>query len=115
MEDPAVVALLVERRIPLECCPTSNRLTGVVPAGTPHPIDALDRAGVVCAIDADDPELFSTTLLEEYRLVEALCGRDRLVRFAGNAIDASFASPGRKAELRAELTATVASLETTPS
>ena len=118
-EDPAVVALLAERKIPLECCPTSNRLTGVVPAGAPHPIDALDRAGVICTIDADDPELFSTTLLAEYALVEALCGRDRLVRFTRNGIDASFASAERKAEMTRELDATLAtlfrtSLETKP-
>jgi len=112
LEDPQVVGLLVERGIALECCPTSNRLTGVVPAGVPHPIDALDRAGVVCTIDADDPELFSTTLLDEYRLVEALCGRQRLVRFASNAIDASFASPARKLALRTEFAATLADLET---
>ncbi len=112
LEDPAVVALLAERRIPLEICPTSNRLTGVVPAGVPHPIDALDRAGVVCTIDADDPELFSTTLLQEYRLVEAFCGRERLVRFARNAIDASFTTPARKAELRSELAVALTGLET---
>ena len=115
LEDPSVVALLRERGIPLECCPTSNRLTGVVSAGNPHPIDALDRAGVVCVIDADDPELFSTTLLDEYRVVEALCGRDRLVRFARNAIGASFAPPALKARLAAELAAAVGGLETTPS
>lgn len=108
LEDPAVVELLAERKIPLECCPTSNRLTGVVPVGRPHPIDALDRAGVICTIDADDPELFSTTLLDEYALVEALCGRDRLVRFTRNAIAASFATSDRKADLTRELEVTLA-------
>ncbi len=111
IEDPAVVALLAERKIPLELCPTSNRLTGAVPIGVPHPIDALDRAGVICTIDADDPELFSTTLETEYALVEALCGRERLARFARNAIDASFASAERKAALRSELDASLATLE----
>ncbi len=114
LEEPAVVALLAERRIALELCPTSNRLTGAVPAGAPHPIDALDRSGVVCTIDADDPELFSTTLEREYEIVAALCGGERLVRFARNAIDASFAAPERKRALHAELAAAVKCLETNP-
>lgn len=111
-EDPAVVALLAERRIALELCPTSNRLTGAVPAGAPHPIDTFDRSGVICTVDADDPELFSTTLEDEYAIVEALCGRERLLRFARNAIDASFASPEHKNALHAGFAAGVASLET---
>jgi adenosine deaminase len=100
-----VLDLLVERRIPLELCPTSNRLTGAVPAGEAHPIGDLDRRGVVCTIDADDPALFSTTLDHEYRIVGEACGTDALGRFAANAIDASFASLERKAELRRELAA----------
>jgi adenosine deaminase len=112
LEDPAVVALLAERAIPLECCPTSNRLTGAVPAGAPHPIDALDAEGVVCTIDADDPELFSTTLEAEYEHVLALCGGERLVRFARNGIDASFAEAATKARLHAALDAC---LETSPA
>jgi len=111
LEDPAVVALLAERRIALELCPTSNRLTGAVAPGVPHPIDELDRSGVVCTIDADDPELFSTTLEREYELVAELCGTERLVRFVRNAIDASFASPERKHVLRLELATAVRSLE----
>ena len=101
--DPELVTELAARGIALELCPTSNRLTGAVPAGEPHPIGAFDAAGVRCTIDADDPALFSTTLCDEYALVARDLGEGALVRFAGNAIDASFASSGRKAALRAEL------------
>ena len=99
IEDPAVVALLAERRIPLEICPTSNRLTGAAPADRTHPLGALDAAGCLVTIDADDPALFGTTLLDEYRWVGERFGADALVRFARNAIDASFAPTERKAEL----------------
>jgi adenosine deaminase len=107
VEDPAVVALLVERGVALEICPTSNRLTGAVPAGQAHPIVALDAAGVRCTLDADDPALFSTSIVREYEIAGNWCGTDSLVRFAGNAIEASFAPPERKAALRAELAAAV--------
>ena len=101
VEDPAVVELLAERRIPLEICPTSNRLTGAAPAGTVHPLGSLDAAGCVVTIDADDPALFGTTLLDEYRYVAETFGDDAVVRFARNAIDASFAPPAAKARLHA--------------
>jgi adenosine deaminase len=103
IEDPAVVALLAERRIPLEVCPTSNRLTGAAPAGAIHPLGALDAAGCVITIDADDPALFGTTLLDEYRYVAGTFGEDAVLRFARNGIDASFAAPAAKAQLHAEL------------
>jgi adenosine deaminase len=101
IEDPAVVALLAERRIPLEVCPTSNRLTGAAPAGAIHPLGELDAAGCVITIDADDPALFGTTLLDEYRFVAEAFGLDAAVRFARNGIEASFAPPALKARLRA--------------
>jgi adenosine deaminase len=100
IEDPAVVELLAERRIPLEICPTSNRLTGAAPADAVHPLGALDAAGCIVTIDADDPALFGTTLVDEYRYVAETFGEDTLLRFARNAIDASFAPPTRKARLR---------------
>ncbi|MBV9409851.1 MAG: adenosine deaminase, partial [Candidatus Eremiobacteraeota bacterium] len=99
VEDPAVVALLAERGIPLEICPTSNRLTGAAPADAAHPLGALDAAGCIVTIDADDPALFGTTLLDEYRFVADTFGEDALLRFARNAIDASFAPAETKRRL----------------
>jgi len=99
VEDPAVVALLAERGIPLEICPTSNRLTGAAPADAAHPLGALDAAGCMVTIDADDPALFGTTLLDEYRFVADTFGEDALLRFARNAIDASFAPAETKRRL----------------
>ena len=100
-----MVDLLVARRIPLELCPTSNRLTGAVPAGAVHPIGELDARGVICTIDADDPALFSTSLEAEYAIVAGVCGPAALTHFAGNAVDASFATRERKDALRKELAA----------
>jgi adenosine deaminase len=101
IEDPRVVALLAERGIPLEICPTSNRLTGAAQADATHPLGELDAAGCIVTIDADDPALFGTTLLDEYRFVAETFGEDAVLRFARNAIDASFAEPATKARLHA--------------
>ncbi|HZO93064.1 MAG TPA: adenosine deaminase [Candidatus Baltobacteraceae bacterium] len=105
IEDPGVVALLAERRVPLEICPTSNRLTGAAPKDAAHPLGALDAAGCVVTIDADDPALFGTTLLDEYAFVAGAFGEDALLRFAANAIEASFAPEPAKARMRAAFAA----------
>jgi adenosine deaminase len=46
VDDPAVVALLAERRIPLGICPSSNLTLGLYPSLAEHPIERLRRAGV---------------------------------------------------------------------
>jgi adenosine deaminase len=90
LEDPSVVALLVEKNIPLEICPTSNYLTGAAKRGEPHPYQVLERAGVTVTIDADDPTLFGTTISHEYALVAEQSGFESLKRYIKNAANASF-------------------------
>lgn len=90
LEDDAIVDLLRQKHIPLEVCPTSNFLTGVADRDLAHPIAALDDAGVVVTVDADDPTLFGTSIAAEYAYVAELLGVDRLVRFVHQAIDAAF-------------------------
>jgi adenosine deaminase len=103
LEDPDVIALLAERAIPLEICPTSNMLTGVAKRGEQHPLVDLHTLGCMVTIDADDPALFRTSLTNEYAYVEQVAGRDALLRFIKNAIDASFADESRKAALHSRL------------
>jgi adenosine deaminase len=101
IEDPELVALLVDRRIPLGVCPTSNLKLGVYAAIEAHPIDRLRRAGVVVSLNTDDPVLLGASLEGEY----ALCGQafgwseDDLRALARNSIDASFADVDVKARL----------------
>ena len=103
LADPSLVAELAARRIALELCPTSNRLTGAVVSGSEHPIRAFDAAGVRCTVDADDPALFSTSVSEELALVASWLGEDALIRLTRNAVEASFASEEHKADLRRAL------------
>jgi len=105
LEDPAVVQLLAERRIPLEICPTSNFLTGAASREKPHPLLELDEAGAIVTIDADDPTLFGTSITNEYEYVERLAGREALARFVNQAADVSFLEPEAKRALRARLSA----------
>ncbi len=90
LEDRSVMDLLRDRLIPLEICPTSNFLTGVASRERPHPLRELDAAGIVVAIDADDPALFGTSITQEYAYVAREVGTDALRRFVHQAVDVSF-------------------------
>lgn len=91
-EDPELVEVLADRRIPLEVCPSSNVCTRVVPSLDDHPIVDLWRRGVVVTINTDDPHMFGTNLTEEYRRVATTfsLGADDVAELIGNAIRASF-------------------------
>ncbi|HTU70089.1 MAG TPA: adenosine deaminase [Candidatus Baltobacteraceae bacterium] len=103
IEDPAVVALLRERGIALEICPTSNLCTGTVPAGADHPLHELDANGVLVTIDADDPAIFGTSISQEYALVAQRAGIETLRRYIAQAAGAAFLEPAAKAALAAKL------------
>jgi len=69
IEDPALVAYLADKQIPLEVCPTSNVKLGVYADYTSHPLPGLYDAGVPVTINSDDPPLFNTTLNDEVKLL----------------------------------------------
>lgn len=106
LEDPAVVALLRERRVPLEVCPTSNYHLKVVPEGAPHPLRAMVDAGLVCTVNSDDPGMFATTLTDEYLLLARQGFTwDELWALGGNALDAAFLGEAERAGYRARFRA----------
>lgn len=101
IEDPALVDLLAERRIPLGVCPSSNLALGVYPSMAEHPIERLRLAGVRVSVNTDDPALLQTTLEREYALCQAaFAWSDEVLRsVARTSIEASFASDGVKKQL----------------
>jgi adenosine deaminase len=103
LEDEAVVAMLADRSIPLEICPTSNFLTGSVPRERPHPLIDLYAAGIPIVVDADDPALFGCSIDAEYGYVAELLGVDVLGELVANAVEASFAPAGLKEAMRSQL------------
>jgi adenosine deaminase/aminodeoxyfutalosine deaminase len=63
--DPEVLALLRDRVIPVEVCPSSNVCTGVLARFEDHPLLAFLEAGLVVTLNSDDPAMFGTSLEEE--------------------------------------------------
>ena len=69
VEDPALLEYLVEQRIGLEVCPTSNICLGVYADISNHPFRHLHATGIPVTVNSDDPPLFNTTLNREVGLL----------------------------------------------
>ena len=105
MQDPALVAHLVEHQVPLEVCPTSNIATRAVETLAEHPIRAMYDAGVRVTVNSDDPPMFGTTLNREYEIAADLLDLDEtgVAGLARSAVDASFLDDAGKRELGREI------------
>jgi adenosine deaminase len=74
IEDPALVAHLIEAGIHLEVCPSSNVQTDLCRTYADHPIDALYRAGVSLGVSTDCRAVTDIDLEREYERLRAAFG-----------------------------------------
>lgn len=100
--DPEVTALIRDRRVALEMCPTSNHRTRAVATIEQHPALQLLQQDVVVTINTDNPELFGIDLTHELETCRDRLGftDDDLRRVTSNAIEASFVDDAVKADVR---------------
>jgi len=70
-DDPKLVDYLASHKIPLELCPSSNIITGVVSGWEElrERIQILYKAGVVLTINSDGPEFMQTDVNNEFQLL----------------------------------------------
>jgi adenosine deaminase/aminodeoxyfutalosine deaminase len=73
-DDPDLMRLLRDERVPLEVCITSNVKTGAVASLEQHPVRKLFDAGVPITLSTDDPGVFDTDLAREYSLARDVFG-----------------------------------------
>ena len=59
--------MLVDRKVTLELCPTSNLNTGIFKSYAEYPLRKLLDAGVRVTINTDNMTVSNTTLREEWR------------------------------------------------
>jgi adenosine deaminase len=109
VEDPELVAELVDRQIPLNVCPGSNVQLGQYSDRASHPLEALRRAGVRVSINTDDPALMRHSLVSEYVDTASVYSWDMdVVRdMARTSIEASFCDAELRRRLLAALEASV--------
>ncbi|KKJ77612.1 adenosine deaminase [Kiloniella litopenaei] len=68
IEDPDLVARLIDEDITLEICPGSNIALGVYPDFNAHPFLKLHDAGCKVTLSSDDPPFFHTSIGNEYAI-----------------------------------------------
>lgn len=103
-DDHELLERVVRDGIPLTCCPLSNLRLQVVHDMRKHPIPEFLHEGLMCTVNSDDPAYFGGYVAANYAaLADIGMSMEELAALAGNSIDASFASDGRKAQLHAEL------------
>lgn len=87
-----VAAIVRDKRMPLEMCPSSNVQTGAVPSIEKHPFDLLARLRFRVTVNTDNRLMSDTTMSQEmFRLVEAFgYGWSDLERFTINAMKSAF-------------------------
>lgn len=112
LEDPALVAELRERQIPLEVSPTSNVCLKVFPHLAGHAFPHLLQEGLYVTLNSDDPPMFNTTLTEEYLQVANTfhLGGETLEQLVLNAVRASLLPASARSELEQQFLAEFARL-----
>ena len=100
-EDADLLKLIVERKIPVEMCPTSNRQTKAVEDMNEYPLMEYLNAGIKVTINTDDPAIEGTKLSEEFCYMEKNFGltKEQEKVILENAVEAAFTSKERKQEM----------------
>jgi adenosine deaminase len=104
-EDPALVARLAERQIPLTVCPVSNVKLRVFPDLASHNLKRLLDAGVCVTVNSDDPSYFLGYVNDNYAGCEEALGLtpEDLYRLARNSFTAAFLEDHERARYLARL------------
>ncbi len=98
---------LIDRRVALDLCPTSNWQAGIVPSIAAHPLARLHRRGVSVTLSTDDTTVSDLTLTDEYEraLTEIGLTPTELWAIDRHALDVAFADEPTLVRLCAEFDA----------
>ncbi|MDX2345617.1 MAG: adenosine deaminase [Legionella sp.] len=105
LQSKALTALIKERNIAIESCPSSNIYLGLFNDLSEHPFPKFLEAGLSLSLNSDDPPFFNTTVAEEYKRVQAAYQySDAVMRgITLSALEAAFVDPETKRRLQARL------------
>ena len=102
MTDDALIAELIETKMPLTVCPLSNIKLRVFAVMEDHNIVDLLRKGVAVTINSDDPAYFGGYMSDNFNAVSQAndMTEQELAQFSLNAIEASFVEESLKQHYR---------------
>ena len=111
-EDPSLEAYVIDHRITLEVCPTSNVQTRVVPTFAEHPLARYVIMGAVVTINTDNRLMSGVSLTDEYvRCAQHLqFDIDTLAMLAITSFDSSFLPHVERESLRESIAIEVGNL-----
>ncbi|MCH9756062.1 MAG: adenosine deaminase [Gammaproteobacteria bacterium] len=97
-----LTALMLERGIAIESCPSSNVCLGLVDNLAEHPFPKFLEAGFQVSLNSDDPPFFDTLVGREYERVQAAFQYDDATMrgITLMALDASFVDDETKTALK---------------
>jgi adenosine deaminase len=98
MQDRALVARLVQDKVPLTVCPLSNLKLRVFPTLSQHKLGQMLEAGLAATVNSDDPAYFGGYINQNFtQTFEALgLGAQQAYQLALNSFEASFLEPSAK-------------------
>ena len=105
IEDPALLARIIDEGIHLATCPGSNVALMSYRDWREHPIGQLRAMGAKASVSTDDPPFFATDMTREYvELTSAFgWGAFEFQAMARDALEAAFCDAETKATLAAKL------------
>ena len=104
IEDPDLVKEIIDKKIVLETCPTSNIATKIYENYKKHPVKKLFDAGVMITVNSDDPPFFNASIAGEYEVMSNLgLSEKELISLTRNAIEFSFCNKSTKEKLLSKL------------
>lgn len=105
LEDPDLVARLVDEQMPLTVCPLSNIRLGGFDRLEEHPLAKMLDLGLKVTINSDDPAYFGGYVGDNYTSTYTALdlSLDQMVTIARNSLEATFLPDAEKAQLLSEL------------
>lgn len=104
IEDPDLVKEIIDKKIVLETCPTSNIATKIYENYEAHPVKKLFDAGVMITVNSDDPPFFNASIAGEYDVMSNMgLSEKELISLTRNAIEFSFCNKSTKEKLLSKL------------
>jgi adenosine deaminase len=96
-----LAALVRDRRVPLEMCPTSNVQTGAVASIEEHPIDLLRRLRYRVTVNTDNRLMSGVTMSSEFQVIADTfgIGLDDVEWLTTNAMKSAFAPFDERLEI----------------
>ena len=99
---PEVHALMKERGVAIESCPSSSVYFGLFKNLAEHPFPTFLDAGLSVSLNSDDPPFVDTTVAQEYARVQAAYGYDdaQMRAITLMALNAAFVDEATRVALR---------------